>query len=134
MKLEGGCFCGAVRYRIDAPPRRVTHCHCIHCRRSSGAPFVTWAECDAASFEIVKGSPRECESKPQVTREFCGDCGTQLTYKRAYEPDGIDVTAGSLDHPETLGPEDHLWCDRMLPWIQIDDGLPRHRLGREADS
>lgn len=131
--VEGGCACGAVRYRVAGPPRRVTHCHCLHCRRTSGAPFVTWAEFEAAAFEIVAGSPGRYESKPKVTREFCTACGTQLTYRHADEPRTLDITACSLDAPDDLRPEDHVWAQRMLPWLRLEDGLPRYRRGRFDD-
>jgi len=130
MTMEGGCFCGALRYRIKGIPRRVTHCHCVHCRRTSGAPFVTWAEFSPAQFEFVTGTPGRCESRPKVTRQFCANCGTQLTYEHADEPGTIDVTAASLDAPDAVHPEDHVWCDRMLPWVQLSDGLPRYNLSR----
>jgi len=92
---------------------------------------VTWVEFDPARFEIVSGAPSRYEARPQVTRQCCPTCGTQLTYERADEPEIVDVTACSLDEPEALVPEDHVWSDRMLPWIKIDDGLPRYRLGRD---
>ena len=44
--IEGGCLCGAVRYRAFWPAYGITHCHCQTCRRASGAPFVTWAGFD----------------------------------------------------------------------------------------
>ena len=131
--MEGGCFCGTIRYRVDGPPRRVTHCHCLHCRRTSGAPFLTWAEFDPAQFRFVTGTPGRCESRPLVTRRFCGSCGTQLTYQHAEEGDTIDVTVASLDAPDAVEPEDHVWCDRMLPWMKLPDGLPRYGLSRHAD-
>ena len=132
MTIEGGCFCGAIRYRIDGTLGRVTHCHCVHCRRTSGAPFVTWAEFDAARFRIVKGTPGRCATRPPVTRQFCRDCGTQLTFRDEEDPGVIDVTAASLDTPESLQPEDHVWADRMLPWIRMEDGLPRYALDRHG--
>ena len=128
--VEGGCLCGAIRYRIEGSSRRTTSCHCLHCRRSSGAPFVTWVEFRASDFTVVSGTPSRYESRPQVTREFCGKCGTQLTYRHADEPDTIDVTACSLDNVDEVSPEDHVWCDRMVPWLRISDGLPRYKLGR----
>jgi hypothetical protein len=131
MTMEGGCFCGAVRYRIEGAPRRVTHCHCLHCRRTSGAPFLTWVEVHPERFTYTLGAPGSYESRPLVTREFCSRCGTQLTYRHAEEPDTLDVTACSLDVPDALVPEDHIWCERMLPWIKPEDGLPRFGLSRE---
>jgi len=114
--MEGGCLCGAIRYRIGGRPRRTTNCHCLHCRRSSGAAFVTWIEFDPREFELVSGNPARYESRPRVTRQFCDKCGTQLTYEHADEPDTIDVSACSLDDVQGVAPEDHIWCDRMVPW------------------
>ena len=91
---------------------------------------MTWAEFDPETFRFVTGTPNECGSKPRVTRQFCGQCGTQLTYRHAEEEDVIDVTAASLDAPETVQPEDHVWSDRMLPWIRLSDGLPRYARSR----
>ncbi len=55
MTMEGGCFCGAIRYQVDGPPRRVTHCHCLHCRRTSGAPFGKIDSGDQLFFKITSG-------------------------------------------------------------------------------
>ena len=126
--MEGGCLCGAVRYRITGKPRRTTNCHCVHCRRSSGAAFLTWIEFDPSGLEFVSGTPSRYESRPRVIRQFCGACGTQLTYRHADEPDTIDVTACSLDTVENVSPEDHVWSDRMVPWVKLADGLPRYKL------
>jgi hypothetical protein len=128
--LEGGCLCGAVRYRIDGSARRTTNCHCIHCRRASGAPFVTWMEFPASAFTLLSGTLAGYESRPRVTREFCAQCGAQLTYRHADDPATIDVTACSLDDVREVTPEDHVWCDRMAPWVKLADGLPRFKLGR----
>ena len=130
--MDGGCLCGKVRYRIEGKPRRTTSCHCLHCRRSSGAAFVTWSEFDAHLFSLVSGTPSQYESRPRVTREFCGACGAQLTYRHADTPETIDVTTCSLDYPDGIAPEDHVWFDRALPWVKLADGLPRHKLGRSG--
>ena len=132
MTFEGGCFCGAIRYRIDGRPRRVTHCHCRHCRRTSGAPFVTWAVFDEGALIFVLGSPKEYESRPGAMRSFCHKCGSPLTFRDARTPTSVDVTVGTLDTPEDVTPEDHVWSDRMISWLRIDDGLPRH--GKGSDS
>ncbi len=129
MTLQGGCFCGAIRYEIGAKPRRVTHCHCVHCRRLSGAPLVTWVECDVGTFRFTEGTTGTFESRPRVERRFCPRCGTQLTY-RNLDSDTIDVTAASLDAPESVTPEDHVWTDRQLAWLHLGDDLPRYALGR----
>lgn len=127
---EGGCACGAIRYRIDGTIDRTTTCHCEHCRKTSGAPCLTWIEVAAERFAFVCGTPASYESRPQVVRRFCADCGTQLTYEHAAEPAIVDITAGSLDRLEGIAPQDHVWADRMAPWVDPRDGLPRYARGR----
>ena len=131
--MDGGCCCGAVRYRIEGAPGRTTNCHCEHCRRTSGAPFLTWIEVEPSQFTIVAGVPSRYESRAQVVRQFCAGCGTQLTYQHADEPDALDVTACSLDRLERVAPEDHVWCDRRVPWIVLADDLPRYDRGKFDD-
>jgi hypothetical protein len=126
MKLEGSCFCGAIKFETNTAASRVTHCHCIHCRRISGAPFLTYAEFKYADFTFTSGTPAQYNTRPEVTRQFCSHCGTQLTYRDSEYPHLIHVTIGSFDQSERLIPQDHIWSDRMLPWLQMDDGLPRY--------
>ena len=55
---EGGCLCGAIRYRLRGPVSWVGHCHCIQCRRAAGSPAVTWLTLPKAHFEVTKGALR----------------------------------------------------------------------------
>ncbi len=120
---EGGCFCGAVRYQVEGEPGVVVHCHCLDCRRSSGALFVTWVSYDEDSFEFTAGEPARRVHPPEVERTFCRDCGTSLTFRRT--PGEVDLTVASMDDPDSLPPpQSHLWTVRKLPWLQVDDGLP----------
>ena len=128
--MNGGCLCGAVRYRIEGRLGRACHCHCVHCRRASGAAFVTWVEVERAAFVVESGEPVAYESRPGVLRRFCGRCGTQLTWESAEIPGTCDVTACSLDDPAVVTPEDHLWCDRRIAWLKLADGLPQFALRR----
>jgi hypothetical protein len=124
--IEGGCLCGAIRYRAFWPAYAITHCHCRTCRRASGAPFVTWAGFDADKFTITQGQPASYKSSPGVLRTFCAACGTALTYQRADLPGSIDVTLGSMDDPEILEPQDHTWTESRIGWIRLHDGLPEY--------
>lgn len=134
VAATGGCFCGYVRYRVDAAPDSVTHCHCVNCRKASGAPVVTWATFPLAALEIVSGEPMEIVSPPEsgssALRSFCPRCGTQLTWRHDAGGPTVDVTAGSLDAPADLVPDEHVWASRQLPWLRIDDDLPRHERER----
>ena len=127
---EGGCFCGAVRYRVDGQPKSVTHCHCLDCRKVSGAAFLTWIELERRQFELTRGTPERLEYESRVVRRFCGACGTPLTYERLKEPENVDVTLCSLDDPVAFQPQDHVWADRQLSWADVGGELPRYSRGR----
>jgi hypothetical protein len=114
--IEGGCFCGAVRYRATLPPRISTICHCADCRRSAGAQSVAWVTFPAASFAWVGEAPAEHASSPGVLRTFCGACGTSLTYRSDERPEEIDVTTASLDDPEAYPPSKHVFPEQKLSW------------------
>jgi len=125
LPLLGGCLCGAVRYRAEAAPLEVSHCHCGLCRRSTGAAFVTWATFPAGALAFVAGHPVERRSSARASRSFCGACGTALTFREDARPSWVDVAVGSLDAPELAVPGRHIWVSSRLPWIALDDGLPR---------
>ncbi len=124
--LTGGCCCGAVRYVIEASAADVSHCHCSICRRSSGAPVVTWLTVPRPTLRLLSGTPRERQSSTHAVRSFCADCGTALTFRGDGQPDTLDVTVASLDHPERVAPREHIWVGNALPWMRLDDDLPRH--------
>ncbi len=128
--LEGGCFCGKVRYQADGVVFDPCLCHCIDCRHVAGAPFMAWFSVKRRALRFVRGEPRQLASSAHVLRTFCADCGTPLTYQHDETPENIDISTASLDHPESVPPEDHVWTAEKLPWISIDDGLPQHRDGR----
>jgi hypothetical protein len=129
--LEGGCLCGGIRYRVTGQPYHLTHCHCITCRRASGAPFVTWFSVPGDGFLVRQGELVRYRSSPGAVRGFCGRCGTQLTFQRDDTPKEIDITMCSLDDPEALAPEDHTYVRSRLRWIVLSDGLPAHSTVRE---
>ena len=124
--IEGGCRCGAARYRAEGEPLWVAHCHCDDCRRSSGAPVSTFVGVRADGFAFVTGTLGAYESSPQVVRKFCGVCGTPLIYEAAVYPGEVHIMAGSLDKPEVLAPERHVFVRERMPWLAIGDDLPRH--------
>jgi hypothetical protein len=114
--IEGGCFCGAVRYRITGAPRVSAICHCHSCRRAAGAPTLAWLIVSVADFGITAGAPARYESSPGVTRQFCSRCGTQLTYEDAAKPGTIDITTASLDAPDAFPPTKEVWLEHKIAW------------------
>jgi hypothetical protein len=121
----GGCLCGAVRYRASGPARNLCYCHCDSCRRAAGSPSVPWATFERAQFALSRGALAEFRSSAQVVRGFCAACGSSLTYRNEKRPTEIDVTLGTLDEPQLLAPQMHVWVADKLPWVQIADGLPQ---------
>src|SRR3954451_24370600 len=94
---EGGCFCGRVRYRVSGEPLRSAICHCVSCRRTSGAQSVAWLSFSYRRFSFVVSEPADFRSSDAVSKTFCQGCGTSLTYRHDEEPDCIDVTTANLD-------------------------------------
>lgn len=127
---EGGCLCGAVRYRAEGVPTNVNYCHCRMCRRGSGAPVVAWATFPLTHFAWTKGAPTIRRSSDIAVRGFCSTCGTALLWQGDATPDSLDITLGSLDRPEAIAPQEHLWTESAVPWLRIEDDLPRRRRSR----
>ena len=122
----GRCLCGDVRYQAQPPATSLCYCHCESCRRATGAPFVAWGTFEAAKFTITHGKLNEWRSSSEVTRGFCGGCGTAITYSHARRNHEVDLTLVTLDDPGVLIPVAHIWVRDKLPWVHLGDGLPQH--------
>lgn len=128
--FEGGCACGEIRYRVEAEPIVVAHCHCRDCQKTSGGRMATIVIVPRAAFRLTRGHPRGfdfiADSGNRLTREFCPGCGSPLFTELKAMPDLWVVKAASLDDPGWLKPAMHIWADSRQPWDGIDDGLPCH--------
>jgi hypothetical protein len=123
---EGGCLCGAVRYRVDGPVDSVAQCHCNSCRRASGAAFMTWFTVPRDRHAWTEGMPAAFPSSPGVLRMFCGICGTGLVYANERAATTVDITLGSLDCASGHPADRHVWTAHRLDWLHVDGGLPAH--------
>lgn len=123
-KLAGGCACGAVRYELNAAPLIVHACHCRDCQRITGGPFVInmwiearFVEANAAplkSFRLHGGSGKLHEVF------FCGTCGVFMWSRYGIVPgDCLFVRGGTLDHPEAIKPDVHIFTRTKLPWLEL---------------
>ena len=118
---HGHCLCGAIRYAFD--PVGVLwrgHCHCESCRRATSSPFTTWFSVRNSAWRWTGAAPEIYRSSPGVRRYFCPTCGTPMAY------------ASSLEHPADFAPASHVHVAEKLPWIHLNDPLPRHS-GAERD-
>jgi len=125
---EGGCLCGAVRYRLSAAPRKSMHCHCDNCRKASGAAMLTWITVTESDFEWLQGEPQRYRYDSEhyeapVERLFCGACGSQLVW-HCLDDGTVDLTAGSLDDADLAEPQRHVFARGRVRWLHLADDLP----------
>jgi hypothetical protein len=127
--LEGGCACGGVRYRVDAPPLFVHCCHCSWCQRETGSAFamnvlieatrVTLTEGDLATVTLPSASGRG----QRVT--CCSACLVALWSSYAGAgPAILFLRAGTLDRAGEIEPDIHIYTSTRLPWIQVPKDVP----------
>lgn len=123
LPIAGGCYCGAIRYRIDAEPKRRPICYCANCRQAVGSHSVSWVTVDEAAVSFDGGAPARYRTDTEAWRTFCGTCGTSLTYQHDdQQAEGtIDLTTGSLDHPERFPPRQTAWTAERLSWERLAD-------------
>jgi hypothetical protein len=138
MNLEGGCACKAIRYKLTATPLIVHACHCRDCQRLTGGPFAIniWIESRFVEpgptapklFRLAAGT-----GKPQDVF-FCGNCGTTLWSRYHIVPsDCLFVRAGTLDTPEAVMPDVHIFTRSKLPWLTLPAGVPAFQTAYKID-
>ena len=124
MTMTGGCHCGAIRYEISGEPINHALCHCVDCRRASGAPMVGWAMMPLEQLAI-SGETAEYASSEHARRHFCIQCGTGLFYTNAEMLPGlVDVQTATLDEPELFPAQAHIQTAEHLPWMERAHELP----------
>lgn len=123
--IEGGCHCGAVRYRVTG--EAITHalCHCRDCRRHAGAPMVGWTMYPKAAVEVTRGTPKEYASSEHGRRQFCADCGTGLFYvNETMLPGIIDIQSATYDDPDAVPARAHIQVAERIGWMERAHELP----------
>lgn len=129
----GGCLCGAVRYRVTAPPLRVTFCHCRFCQRVTGTAYAVEPIFRETDFTLLQGSPKTYDhvsegSGKRVTLHFCGDCGTGFRYTFERFEGMTGILAGTFDDPNWFGwtPETakHIFLSAARSETLFPDDLP----------
>lgn len=129
---EGGCFCGAVRFRVRGNAIWKNGCTCNTCVKMHAAPYVVWAGFDRDNFEVIVGGLTQFRSSPHAIREFCPNCGSTLTYAKdargAPELEEaskvIYVAVASLDIPEAYPPDEVVHTQEAISWMHFGGGLP----------
>jgi hypothetical protein len=124
---EGGCSCGAVRYRLLAEPLFVHCCHCLNCQRQTGSAFVINVLIEADRVELLAGTPQRIDvprddgSKQRIFR--CPTCQVAV-FSEYGRPEVRFVRGGTLDQPSGITPDVHIFTKSKLPWITLPESVP----------
>jgi hypothetical protein len=127
MKLEGGCYCGKVRYEAEGEPMMKAQCHCRECQYISGGAPNMFVLMPPDGFKYTKGTPKQfsrSDLEKPVTREFCAECGTHLiTWPQAVP--AVVVKVGTLDDPTLFGgPKIAIYTVDKQPFHHVPEGMP----------
>jgi hypothetical protein len=127
MSLEGGCACGAVRYRLNSDPMIVHCCHCTSCQTETGSAFVINALIESDQVETLEGSPEpvmtpsESGRGQQVWR--CPNCKVALWSNYGGAKDTLRfVRVGTLNEPGEVPPDIHIYTRSKLSWVRLPEG------------
>lgn len=125
---EGGCACGAVRYRLESAPMVVHCCHCHDCQRQSGTAFATNALIESTRLTVLAGETEAVQfptdsGLPHIVHR-CPTCRTALwSYYGGRETISF-VRAGTLDDPSVAPPGVHIYTRSKIPWVALPAGVP----------
>jgi hypothetical protein len=127
MAIEGGCYCGALRWKAEGDPLLKGQCHCRECQYISGGSPNVVLGMPEAGFAYTKGKPQGFQ-RPDldtpVTREFCAACGTHILSRAPGMPGAVLIKVGTLDDPSFFGmPEMAIFtCDQQA-FHQVPEGV-----------
>ena len=126
---EGGCTCGAIRYRMEREPLIVHCCHCHWCQRETGASYALNAMIEADRVTLLQGRPEMVQTPSNSGKGQaiwrCPDCRIALWSNYSGAGDKVHfVRVGTLDEAHRLPPDIHIYTASKQPWIVIPEGLP----------
>ncbi|MFL6835903.1 MAG: GFA family protein [Bradyrhizobium sp.] len=127
MKLEGGCYCGKVRYVAEGEPMMKAQCHCRECQYISGGAPNLFLLMSPDHFQYTRGAPKQfsrSDLEKPVTREFCDECGTHLVTRPRAVP-AVVIKVGTLDDPTLFGsPQMAIYTVDKQPFHHVPEGMP----------
>ena len=126
MTTCGKCFCGSTRWEFEGDITWGCYCHCDDCRRNCAAPIVAWLGVPITNFKWTGATAKTIESSKGVFRHFCNDCGTPMGFEADHYAGGMHLYAATLENPENFEPTFHVNFQAKLPWLKIDDDLPKY--------
>lgn len=127
--FEGGCTCGAVRYRLESPPLFIHCCHCTWCQRQTGSSYALNALIESDRLTVLQGNPEVVDTPSPSGKGQriwrCPDCRIALWSHYAGFGDAVSFArVGTLDEAGRLSPDVHIFTSAKQPWVQIPDAHP----------
>jgi len=126
IELSGNCLCGAVHYECSEKPTLAAHCACVDCRKSSGTSHCTHVPVGAGSVALEGKTisySHAADSDNQVTRHFCGTCGSAIYSTNDAMPGMMFLRASSLEDLDAISPSMFVYASRAPKWAGIGEGL-----------
>jgi hypothetical protein len=127
MKIEGGCYCGEIRYESTGEPEAAIQCHCRECQYITGGNPNVIMIVPMNSFRFVKGEPKSFtrdDLERPVTRLFCDNCGTAIGTRSPARPDSMIIKVGTMDDPGVFEAKAAIFTIDKQPFHHIPEGLP----------
>ena len=127
---EGGCFCGAVRYRVSGEPFRANICHCTNCQKRTGSSFgiSTYFKEEQVEFNDAERKLYRFESDESGrfgNMEFCANCGSTVTWTAEFFPGARGIAGGSFDDPNWFEIRNHGWVRSAQRRTSFPAGVDR---------
>lgn len=133
MKVDGGCYCGKIRYHFDGEPKASAQCHCRECQYFTGGHPNLIVAMPNEGFAFVKGTPKtfaRSDLDQPRTRLFCGDCGTAIGTVSPAFPGITLIKVGTLDDPSHFAPDWVQYTVDRQPYHHMPDGVPSFERAR----
>jgi hypothetical protein len=126
--LKGSCLCGGVRYEAEGPVMLMARCHCVQCRKASGAEFATNGSVEASSFRVIEGDELLASYawSPGQARFFCSRCGSPMFKRDAAKPEQVRLRLGGIDSELDQKPSLHVFVSEKPKWSEICDSVPQY--------
>lgn len=128
--MQGGCHCQKIRYQLAENPFDGDYCYCRDCQKATGMPVTAWMDVKLAQLNWLTETPTEYASSAFILRGFCNQCGCSISYRSSKHPDYISLSIASLDDPNLVAPNYHIYTASKPSWLTLNDDKPKYPKAR----
>jgi len=128
MRLEGGCYCGDIRYLSTGELEASVQCHCRECQYITGGNPAVFIVVPLGEFRFTKGTPSEftrCDLEKPVRRFFCPNCGTHIGNRSPNRAEVMILKVGTLDNPSIFKSELAIFTIDKQTFHHIPEDIPQ---------